>query len=56
MLDVFAVAVFVVMMKIELIAKVETHQGLVVFTIAVLSLMVLTTYINRKLKKAWSQT
>jgi len=51
MLDVFAVAVFVVMMKIDLIAKVETHQGLIVFTTAVLSLMLLTTYINRRLFK-----
>lgn len=51
MLDVFAVAVFVVMMKIDLIAKVETHQGLVIFTGAVLSLMLLTTYINLTLTK-----
>lgn len=46
MLDVFAVAVFVVMMKIDLIAEVQTHRGLVIFTLAVLSLMLLTTYIN----------
>ena len=54
MLDVFAVALFVVMMKIDLIAKVETHQGLIIFTGAVLSLMILTTYINRTLSKRMS--
>ncbi len=51
MLDVFAVAVFVVLMKVNLIAEVQTHRGLIVFTAAVLSLMVLTTYINYILRK-----
>ena len=55
MLDVFAVAVFVVLMKINLIAEVETHRGLVIFTVAVLSLMVLTTYINHHIRK-WNQS
>ena len=51
MLDVFAVAVFVVMMKIDLISEVQTHTGLVVFTCAVLSLMCLNAYINHVLVK-----
>jgi paraquat-inducible protein A len=56
MLDVFAVAVFAVMMKINLISEVQTHTGLFIFTFAVLSLMCLNTYINRLLlKKARQQ-
>ena len=51
MLDVFAVAVFIVLMKINLIAEVETHRGLIIFSIAVLCLMVITTYINHILRK-----
>ena len=49
MLDVFAVAVFVVMMKINLVSEVQTHRGLIIFTCAVLSLMCLNAYINRLL-------
>lgn len=51
MLDVFAVAVFVVMMKINLISEVQTHRGLLVFTSAVVGLMCLNVYINRLLLK-----
>ena len=49
MLDVFAVAVFVVMMKINLVSEVQTHRGLIIFTVAVLGLMCLNAYINRLL-------
>ena len=55
MLDVFAVAVFVVMMKINLISEVQTHRGLIIFTVAVLSLMCLNAYINRLLQKKSKQ-
>ena len=51
MLDVFAVAVFVVMMKINLVSEVQTHRGLIIFTFAVLGLMCLNAYINRVLLK-----
>jgi paraquat-inducible protein A len=51
MLDVFAVAVFVVMMKINLISEVQTHRGLLIFTFAVLALICLNAYINRMLLK-----
>lgn len=49
MLDVFAVAVFVVMMKINLISEVQTHRGLIIFTFAVLFLLCLNAYINKLL-------
>ena len=55
MLDVFAVAVFVVLMKINLVSEVQTHQGLIVFTVAVLGLMCLNAYINRLLLKIAKQ-
>jgi len=53
MLDVFVVAVFVVLIKINLIAEVETHPGLVVFTIAVITLMILTVYVNHELRRRY---
>jgi len=55
MLDVFAVAVFVVMMKINLISEVQTHRGLLVFTFAVVGLMCLNVYIKRLLLKMPAQ-
>lgn len=56
MLDVFAVAVFIVMMKINLVSEVQTHRGLFIFTFAVLGLMCLNAYINRLLlRKARQQ-
>lgn len=56
MLDVFAVAVFVVMMKINLISEVQTHRGLLIFTFAVLALICLNAYINSLLVKKFRKS
>ena len=56
MLDVLVVAVFVVMMKINLVSEVQTHRGLLIFTFAVIALLCLNAYINKQLLKPPTQS
>lgn len=51
MLDVMVVAVLVAMVKINLIAEINTHMGLNYFCIAVFMLMGLSMYIHKQSRK-----
>ena len=47
MLDVFVVAILIVLVKLGPLAKVEPRAGIYVFAVAILASMLLTVYINR---------